>query len=101
MSLYVCLYITIMRFLCCSADQAASALRLLQDSPLLQNDSIQQLPPRRPSSVLKQSSTRVKHEQVLSNTYKVLDISYVKLLQPHNLGLGPVSQKHCKVILIG
>ncbi|XP_060759219.1 cilia- and flagella-associated protein 54 [Neoarius graeffei] len=47
-----------------SADQAASALRLLQDSPLLQNGSIQQLPPRRPSSVLKQSSTRVKHEQL-------------------------------------
>ncbi|MCJ8743369.1 hypothetical protein PDJAM_G00093150 [Pangasius djambal] len=47
-----------------SADQAASALRLLQDSPLLQNDSIQQLPPRSPSSVLKQSSTRAEHEQL-------------------------------------
>ncbi|KAB5542294.1 hypothetical protein PHYPO_G00089970 [Pangasianodon hypophthalmus] len=47
-----------------SADQAASALRLLQDSPLLQNESIQQLPPRCPSSVLKQSSTRAEHEQL-------------------------------------
>ncbi|XP_053506290.1 cilia- and flagella-associated protein 54 isoform X2 [Ictalurus furcatus] len=47
-----------------SADQAASALRLLQDSPLLQIDSLQQLPPRRPSSVHKQSSTRAEHEQL-------------------------------------
>ncbi|GAA6097241.1 cilia- and flagella-associated protein 54 isoform X3 [Tachysurus ichikawai] len=47
-----------------SADQAASALRLLQDSPLLQSDSIQQLPPRHPSSVLNQSSTRAEHEKL-------------------------------------
>ncbi|KAF5908404.1 cilia- and flagella-associated protein 54 [Clarias magur] len=46
-----------------SADQAASALRLLQDSPLLQNDANHQLPIRCPSSVLKQSSTITKHEQ--------------------------------------
>ncbi|KAK3544197.1 hypothetical protein QTP86_008341 [Hemibagrus guttatus] len=47
-----------------SADQAASALRLLQDSPLLQSDRIEQPPPRRPSSVLKQSSNRAEHEQL-------------------------------------
>ncbi|XP_047660100.1 cilia- and flagella-associated protein 54 isoform X2 [Tachysurus fulvidraco] len=47
-----------------SADQAASALRLLQDSPLLQSDSIHQLPLRHPSSVLNQSSTRAEHEKL-------------------------------------
>ncbi|KAM9468321.1 cilia- and flagella-associated protein 54-like [Clarias gariepinus] len=47
-----------------SADQAASALRLLQDSPLLQNDTNHQLPIRCPSSVLKQSSIITKHEQL-------------------------------------
>ncbi|KAF7693959.1 hypothetical protein HF521_007712 [Silurus meridionalis] len=45
-----------------SADQAASALRLLQDSPLLQNDSIKQPLLKHPSSVLKQS--KIKTEQL-------------------------------------